>query len=205
MTVTTSGLWAGDSKHILWNMLKDEFASLQTVYPTKISVLVLKQYPKTVEQLDKYSAVITVARISTPQEQLFLGDTFGSGLSTDELTWTRQKGAFNTDYYEIGIWSFDPDYRDQMYYIVRQLMFEKRQYLLEQGFVKVIRTGGGDQEVDLIAQPKIIYRATQVYMITAKTSIDSTADLISEMDITQTIRVQLSSSTNEKDEIKIIP
>ena len=72
MTITTNKLYKADSKHILWDLLKTEFEALQVAFPTKVSVLVLKQYPKTMEQLDKYSAVITVARITAPQEMLLL-------------------------------------------------------------------------------------------------------------------------------------
>ena len=205
MTITTNKIYQYDSKQILWNTLKTEFEALQQAYPTKVSVIVLKQYPKTMEQLDKYSAVITVARLSAPQEQLFMGDLMGSGLASDSISWASQKAAFNTDYFEIGVWSFDPDYRDQLYYIVRQLMFEKRQDFIRQGLIKIIRTGGGDQEVDLVAQPKIIYRSTDVYMVTAKIVSDSIESLISEMDITQIMRGNIDSSTNEVAEVKIIP
>jgi len=202
MTITTNKLYKADSKHILWDLLKTEFEALQVAFPTKVSVLVLKQYPKTMEQLDKYSAVITVARITAPQEMLFVGDNLNAGINDDNF-WSKTKGSFNTDYYEVSIWSFDPDYRDQMYYIIRQLLLEKRQSLLEQGFIKVIRTGGGDQEVDLVAQPRIIYRATQIYMTQSRMTQESIYDLVSEIDINQTVRTEINSETNEITEIKI--
>jgi len=52
MTTTISGLYAYDSKSIIWDTLKTEIDSLAAVYPA-MSVMVLKQYPKTMEMLDK--------------------------------------------------------------------------------------------------------------------------------------------------------
>lgn len=204
MTTTTSSLYTYDSKHIIWDTLKTEIDSLKQTYPDKMSVIVLKQYPKTMEMLDKYSGVITVARITAPPETLFVGDNLNASLNTDNQ-WERNRGVLNTDYFEVGIWSLDPDYRDQLYYIVRQILLEKRRDLLKLGFIKFTRTGGGDQEIDLVGQPRIIYRSIHNYLIQMQAMIESTESLVSELDITQTIRVQIDSETNQASETKIVP
>jgi len=133
-----------------------------------------------------------------------VGDNLNTALNTDNQ-WERSRGVLNTDYFEIGIWSLDPDFRDQMYYIVRQILLEKRKSLLQQGFIKFTRTGGGDQEIDLVGQPRIIYRSTHNYLVQMQTTIESTESLVSELDITQTVRVEIGSETNQASETKIVP
>jgi len=204
MVITTSSIYQWDTKHVLWKLLKDQFQELEAAYPTKVNVKVTKSYPQLVEELDKYLALITVSRVSAPQETLFVGDAMTSGLNSDGK-YAKKTGALNTDYYEIAIWSLDPDYRDQMYYIVRQIMLEQKLYLAQQGFTKIIRTGGGDQEVDLVGIPRIIYRGIHMYMIQAQIAKEDLYDVASTIHVTQTVRVEIDSSENEATETSIVP
>jgi len=194
MTVTTSNIYTADSKHILWKMLKDEFDALETAYPDKISVRVSKVYPITIQQIDRV-AVVTIARVSAPEEIRFMGDLIESTLNDAYTSALRNKGLLHSDYYEVAVWTQNSDYRDQLYLIVKQIMLEKKKWLHQQGFVKILRVSGGDEEIDIGELPRVIYRAKNIYLITSLIQSTSTSDLVSQLDITQTTLTALTDTS----------
>jgi len=205
LVVSTTNLYEYDSKHRIWKLLKDEFDALESLYPDKINIKVVKMYPKTVEELDKYLATVTVNRITAPQEMLFVGDSLTSGINSSTDLWETTKGVLNTDYFEICVWSTDPDYRDQIYYVIRQILLEKRKDLLKEGYTKFVRTGGGDQEVELVGIPRIVYRGIHIYMIQSTMTKDDIYGLVSQIEVTQTTRQNINSESNETVETSIVP
>lgn len=169
-----------DAKHIVWQKLYDVFNDLTTQYPDKISVKVLKSYPKTVEDIDKYGAIITLARISAPEEYRFVGDlAAGTELDLRTQQALEQKGNLQTEHLEIAIWSKNSEYRDDMYILTRQILFEEKLDLIRNyNFYKFIRISGADQEVDLVYLPRVVYRGIHVYQITHLLEQQTSEDLV---------------------------
>jgi len=156
-----------DAKHIIWQKLYKVYGDLQTLYPDKINIKVLKSYPKTFEDIDKVGAVITIARIAAPEEFRFVGDLATTELDTSAQQYYKKQGNLQTEHLEIAIWSKNSEYRDDIYILTRQLLFEEKEdFFRNNGFIKFIRLSGADQEVDIAQQPRIVYRGIHIYQIT---------------------------------------
>ena len=183
-----------DAKHIIWKKLYDEFARLQQLFPDKINVKVLKAYPKSFEDIDKYGAIITLARIAAPEEYRFVGDLQATELDTKTQQYLKSKANLQTEHLEIAVWSKDSEYRDDIYVLVRQILFEMKDSLLRNdGFIKFIRLSGADQEVDVVYLPRVIYRGVHVYLTTHMLAYQKSEDLVAAinttLDITQPINL----------------
>lgn len=168
-----------DSKHIIWQKLYDVYGQLQTAYPDRINIKVLKSYPKTYEDIDKYGAVITIARIAAPEEYRFVGDLQATELDNTAQQYLKGKANLQTEHLEIAIWSKNSEYRDDIYVLTRQILFEEKEDLLKnQGFIKFIRLSGADQEVDVAHLPRVMYRGIHVYLCTHMLQYEKVEDLV---------------------------
>lgn len=172
-----------DSKHIIWQKLYDVYGALQASAPDKINVKVLKSYPKTYEDIDKYGAIITVSRIAAPEEFRFIGDLTTTELDTAAQQAYRQKGNLQTEHLEIAIWSLNAEYRDDIYVLTRQILFEEKESLMRSfAIVKFIRLSGADQEVDIGQLPRVVYRGLHIYQITHLLEFKKADDLVAAID-----------------------
>jgi len=171
-----------DAKYAIWRTLHDAYKELNEQHPDKIDVKVTMAYPRTVEEIDK-RAIITVARINAPEETRFVSDLLYEELQTNEMQ--NQRGTFQTDIFEVAIWTLDPQYRDDLYLLTRQLLFEKKKTeLLEKfKFIKFYRIGGSDQELDVAKLPRTIYRAVLTYLTTTQLEYQTLYDLVEQITV----------------------
>ena len=175
-----------DSKHIIWQKLYETYNALQTSYPDKIDVKVVKSYPKTFEDIDKVGAVITIARIAAPEEYRFVGDLATTELDSNAQQSFKRMGNLQTEHLEIAVWSKNSEYRDDIFILTRQLLFEAKDDLIRNyGFIKFIRLSGADQEVDIAQQPRIIYRGIHIYQITHLLSTLTADELVGSINFNQ--------------------
>jgi hypothetical protein len=175
-----------DAKTAIWKVLRDEYNRLNTLYPDKINVKVTTAYPRTVEQLDT-KALITISRINAPEETRFVSDLIYQSLQTQEML--NQKGNLQTDIFEIAIWTLDAQYRDDLYLLTRQILFEKKKdYFFDiYKFLKFYRIGGADQELDTGKLPRTIYRAVSNYLVTSRLNQKTTDKLVEGLTVTTII------------------
>ena len=180
-----------DPKYAIWLMLRNRYNELMEEYPDKIDVKVTTAYPRTVEEIDK-KALITVSRVTAPEEMRFVSDLITRESETSVSIGGNQSstfGAIQTDIFEIAIWTLDAQYRDDLYLLARQLLFENKKTDLYKKFqfIKFYRIGGGDQELDVAKLPRTLYRAVLTYLVSTKMEYGSTDDLVQDMTITTTI------------------
>jgi hypothetical protein len=171
-----------DSKNAIYTVLRDAYKDLQVQYPEKISVKVTTSYPRTVQEIDT-KALVTISRITNQEEYRFITDQiFSDEIKNNEQV--SQKGALQTDIFEIAIWTLDAQYRDDLYLLTRQILFEKKNILTTKyQFVKWYRVGGGDQELDVAKLPRTVYRAVLTYLAMTRMSYSSTDDLVSAITV----------------------
>jgi hypothetical protein len=168
-----------DSKHIIWNKLYEVYTRLNTQFPNKIDVKVIKSYPKTFEDIDKNSAVITVSRVAAPEEYRFVGDLTTTELDNNAQQMWKQKGNLQTEHLEIAIWSLNAEYRDDIYVLTRQILFEEKEdFFRNYNFIKFIRLSGADQEIDVGQLPRVVYRGVHIYMATHLLQFQKAEDLV---------------------------
>ena len=166
-----------DAKYAIWLLLRNEFNRLHTLYPEKIDVKVVTAYPRTVEEIDK-KAIITISRVTAPEEMRFVTDLLIQEAQTQSML--NQRGNFQTDVFEIAIWTLDAQYRDDLYLLTRQILFEKKKTeLLDKfQFIKFYRVGGSDQELDIAKLPRTIYRAVLTYLTQTQLAQSTTDELV---------------------------
>jgi len=167
-----------DPKYGLWLMLRNRYNELMQQYPDKIDVKVVTAYPRTVEEIDK-KALITISRITAPEEMRFVTDLYQQENQANQLG-SSKYSSLQTDIFEIAIWTLDPQYRDDLYLLTRQILFEhKKEDLFEKfQFIKFYRIGGGDQELDVAKLPRTIYRGVLTYLVTTRLEYGSTDELV---------------------------
>ena len=171
-----------DSKTAIYNVLRDNFKTLQEQYPDKIDVRVTTAYPRTVNEIDT-KALVTVSRITNQEEYRFVTDAV---LTTEVANnaQTSSKGALQTDIFEIAIWTLDAQYRDDLYLLTRQLLFEQKNTLYtDYQFIKWYRVGGSDQEIDVAKLPRTIYRAVLSYLAMTRMSYASSVDIVADITV----------------------
>jgi hypothetical protein len=167
-----------DAKNSLFLVLKNALDSLYILYPDKISVKVTTAYPRTVTEIDT-KALVTIARVTNQEETKFVTDLVSEEITANENA-KITSGAFQTDLFEIAIWTLDAQYRDDLYLLIRQLLFENKRVLMSDphNFIKFYRVGGADQEIDVAKLPRTIYRAVLNYLVMTKMIRQSTDDLV---------------------------
>lgn len=172
-----------DAKNSLYVVLRDAFKELQDANPDKIDVKVTTAYPRTVEQIDK-KAIITISRVTNQEEYRFVTDNIYSQEITNNTSEKTSKGALQTDIFEIAIWTLDAQYRDDLYLLTRQLLFEKKNILYtDHQFIKFYRVGGSDQELDVAKLPRTVYRAVLNYLVMTRMTYSSLSDLVREINV----------------------
>lgn len=175
-----------DAKHAIYKLLKEQFDSLHSLYPDKIDVKVTTAYPRTVEQIDR-KAIITISRVSNQEEYKFISDQ----VMTEEVrnnSYASNKGNLQTDIFEIAIWTLDAQYRDDLYLLTRQLLFENKHTLYsDYGFIKWYRIGGSDQELDIAKLPRTVYRGVLNYLAMTRMTLTTLTDLVSSINVTLNI------------------
>lgn len=175
-----------DAKTAIYNLLRDQYALLEQQYPDKINVKVSTAYPRTVNEIDT-KALITISRVVNQEEFKFISDdVLTAEIQNNQKT--SSKGAFQTDIFEIAIWTLDAQYRDDLYLLTRQLLFEKKNTLLEDyQFIKWYRVGGADQELDIAKLPRTVYRATLSYLAMTRMTYNRIEDVVAGIETTTTI------------------
>lgn len=180
-----------DIKRVLYDIIKTEMDRLHSLYPSKINTKVVTAYPRTATEIDE-KAIITIARVSSPEETKFITDLFsGSGPSIGNFL--EKKGNLQTDIIEFGIWTLDPQYRDDLNLLLRQILFEKKEDILREGqLLKFQKVSGSDsQSIGGQDLPRTIYIATMNYLVMGTLNATTTDQLVS--DITYTLTFAPSS------------
>lgn len=180
-----------DPKQIVANVLSDSLKRIQQQYPNKFDFIVMTTYPKSVQQIDKDPrninqmprVVFTVTRVNMPETNRFVGNLlYSTYMSEDMNVSVTTRGNLQSDVIEIALWTLDPIIRDKMTVLLRQIMFEQQDVLYSQwGFIKFIRTGGRDDEVDIGKLPRTIYRSVCTYLTTIKIEQIILDDLIQDI------------------------
>jgi len=172
-----------DAKHAIYKVLKEAFDDLHKLYPDKIDVKVTTAYPRTVEQIDK-KAIISISRLTNQEEYRFITDQ----VMTDQIqnnNYYSNKGNLQTDIFEIAIWTLDSQYRDDLYLLTRQILFENKNTLYtDYQFIKWYRVGGGDQELDVAKLPRTVYRAVLSYLAMTRMTVSTLTDIVSAINLT---------------------
>ena len=175
-----------DAKTAIYNLLRDRYKVLQEAYPEKINVGISTAYPRTVNEIDT-KALITVSRVVNQEEYRFVTE-YVLQAEIENNAQTTSKGAFQTDIFEIAIWTLDAQYRDDLYLLTRQLLFEYKNTLLEDyQFIKWYRVGGSDQELDVSKLPRTVYRAVLSYLAMTRMNYSSVDEIIESITVTTTI------------------
>lgn len=171
-----------DAKDAIYHVLRDAYKDLHTLYPDKIDVKVVTAYPRTVNEIDT-KALITISRITNQEEYRFVADAMFSDEITNNSA-SSQKGALQTDIFEIAIWTLDAQYRDDLYLLTRQILFEKKSTLYTTyQFIKFYRIGGSDQELDVAKLPRTVYRAVLNYLAMTRMTYSTITDLVSAIEV----------------------
>lgn len=180
-----------DPKQIVANVLSDSLKRIQQQYPNKFDFLIMTTYPKSVQQIDKDPrninqmprVLFTVTRVSMPETHRFIGNLLASTYTADDMNMSvTTRGNLQSDVIEIALWTLDPIIRDKMTVLVRQILFEQQDVLYSQwGFIKFIRTGGADDEVDVGKLPRTIYRSKATYLCTIKITQTILDDIIADI------------------------
>ena len=172
-----------DAKNSLFVVLNEEFKKLHALYPTKIDVKVTTAYPRTVTEIDK-KALITIARVTNQEETRFVTDLVQEEIIKNQSA-TTTKGAFQTDLFEIAIWTNDSQYRDDLYLLTRQMLFEQKSVLYSDphNFIKFYRVGGADQELDVAKLPRTIYRAVLNYLVMTRMTSQTLDELVAGINV----------------------
>jgi hypothetical protein len=167
-------------------VLRNEYDRLNKLYPDRMDVKVTTAYPRTVEQLDT-KALITISRVNAPEETRFVSDLIIQSLQTNDML--NQKGNLQTDIFEIAIWTLDAQYRDDLYLLTRQILFEKKksEFFDKYHFIKFYRIGGSDQELDVAKLPRTIYRAVSNYLVMSRLEQNTVDKLVEGVTVTTII------------------
>jgi hypothetical protein len=83
--------------------------------------------------------------------------------------------------YEIAIWTTNSEYRDDLFMLTTQIMFEQRLLLLSSGLQKLIKVGSNDEEIDVGQLPRIIYRGVLRYLTMSKVQVGTLDDLVQQI------------------------
>lgn len=173
-----------DVKKAIWEVLHNEITRLSALYPDKVNAKVVTVYPKTVSEIDTKD-IITIARVSSPQEDKFLGDIMNQQLNTATERIVSKFGALEQDHWEIAIWSLNPQRRDQLYLLVRQILFEKKheELLGKYKLIRFFRISGSDSDIDVTKSGRTIYQARLGYVSQTQTTYGTTDELVEAFEV----------------------
>lgn len=189
-----------DAKKAVYEELKKRLAEIEAEYPADqrlVQFEVHTEEPTTIEAVDyepgksKPRAVITVGRIASPQHMQMIGNILepmeipSIGSASAEMV----KGTVQDDTLEISVWALNPVLRDQVWVLLRQVLFEIHDTLITtHEFLKWQRLSGSDQKVDIGKLPRTVYRGTHTYVATVRVRQGFTDNLVAEIYATTTLQ-----------------
>jgi hypothetical protein len=177
-----------DGKNIVYSFLKNEFDKLKQSYPDKINVNITTESPQ-LEKLiktDKTLAYILISRLQNELEFNLISDLFQNTNTYIGQYEERTGGNLQVDFYEIEIQSASPQYRDDLYNLIRYLFLFNRKTMLAQypGLRNIRRTTGRDLPTEAMGeQPTMIYKASLTYLVQTDLVYKTTEELVEAIDV----------------------
>lgn len=177
-----------DGKNIIYSFLKNEFDKLKESYPDKINVSITTESPQ-IEKLiktDKTLAYILISRLQNELEFNLISDLFQNSQTYIGEYEERTGGNLQVDFYEIEIQSASPQYRDDLYNLIRYLFLFNRKKMLASylGLRNIRRTTGRDLPTEAVGeQPTMIYKAALTYLVQTDLVYKTTEEVIEAIDV----------------------
>lgn len=89
---------------------------------------------------------IGVNRAGDDERNQVIGDSFGTFKDEETGEWHKYKGTYFNETMEIRIWHKNPDDRDQLYILMKAVLFNIRDELGEKGLRNITLSGGRDEQ-----------------------------------------------------------
>jgi hypothetical protein len=178
-----------DAKEAVYQMLMTEYERIRQQYigtDLRLDVIVRTSYPQTEVRLDSGTttpsnlfegsrAQISISRVSDRTESNYIGRAIGASSVVSpgdigyypasegqtENKWVSPLGKMCTDIIEIRIWTLEPQFRDELYKLTKQIIFQKFPQVMEQfGIMNIDQVGGTDGEVSAQWLPRMLFIAS---------------------------------------------
>lgn len=183
-----------DAKEAVYQILRREYKRINEQFSNTeldLNVKVTTSYPLTEKNLDTgiidpnnlfggSQAQITISRVGSPTEEAFISDQLGpSGLvregqlgnlpalpSQNGTKFLLAQGRLQHDIIEVRVWTLNAQFRDELYKLTQQVMFEQLPNFREEfGLWDTRKVSGMDSEVTAQWLPRTVFVATINYSI----------------------------------------
>lgn len=171
--------------------VKDEiFKALRDTLPKKglPKVKVIKADPALPSELP----CIGINRASDDESEQTIADDHGTHYDPTTQVYTVYKGTFFQEAIEVRVWHTNADERDEVYRMVRTILFAHRTELVKKGLLNISLRGGRDeQDTSMQFAPKPIYWGviTMTYLNPLNVDILETVEKISGFTDAGTLQV----------------
>ena len=158
-------------------------------YPDKIKVTVTYAEPQISQNqnIDPLQAYVTLARTSLPEEFRFVNDTYNHSITTN-VSEDNVGGAMQIEFFELIITTTNPQYRDDLYNLIKFMVLRDRKNLLSRGLFSIYRTSGRDIPMDTQTNlPVLLYKASLIYHVTSNMTYQNTEDVMEDFVIVSTL------------------
>jgi hypothetical protein len=178
-----------DAKEVVYQLLMTEYQRIQQKYEgtrLDLDVLVTTAYPQTEKRLDSETTVpgelfqgsraqISISRVSDRTDFNNIGRFIGEARAVApgsignypdfsgqvKSQYHKPLGKVCTDVVEVRIWTLEPQFRDELYKLTKQIIFQKFPETMEQfGIINIDQVGGMDGEVTAQWLPRMLYVAS---------------------------------------------
>lgn len=144
------------------------------------SVRVLKADPQGPSELP----CIGVVRASDDEVSMTMADYADTAYDAPSQTVTTTQGTFFSESLELRVWHTNADERDNLYQVVKAILFANRLSFVQQGLLNVtLRAGRDEQDSSMSQAPTILYWGviTMSYLNPLNVDIQTTAPMITSV------------------------
>jgi hypothetical protein len=155
------------------------------------AVKVIKSDPQTHTEMP----CIGINRISDDESNQSIGDHHGQDYNSTTKVYVTEQGTFFSEAVEVRVWHTNADKRDELYNVVKAVLFAIRLPLVQKGLINVTLGGGRDeQDSSMQNAPLVIYWSaiTMRYLNPMNVEVYENVEAISDI----TVDTVLSTTIN---------